>query len=356
MNTRHCNQLIFGSTVLALAGVLYGCSDFLEEAGTPQGTLDQGTLATKAGVEGSLIAAYRMLDCNSTVGAWGCAASNWVWGSVTSDDAYKGSEASDQPPINDIEGYNWSTGDAESYLNEKWRTVYEGVVRANATLRLLQQIRDERPGEITDEDADRIRGEALFLRAHYHFEAWRMWGNVPYYTEDDTDFKKSNVGVNAVANILADLDEAIGLLPTAQGQAGRVNRWTAKAYKGRVQVHSGNFGGAITTLTDVKNNGPYALETSFDRVWTGFSQFANGPETILAFQASVNDGEPSGWNSNWGERLNFPHSGSYFGCCGFHQAAQNLVNFYAVDATGLPLALTDANWNASNAEFAGGSV
>jgi hypothetical protein len=31
------------------------------------------------------------------------------------------------------------------------------------------------------------------------------------------------------------------------------------------------------------NNGPYKLETSFDRVWTGFADEANGLETIWAF-------------------------------------------------------------------------
>ena len=46
----------------------------------------------------TLIAAYRALDCTNGVGGnWGTAASNWVWGSVTSDDAYKGSESTDQP-------------------------------------------------------------------------------------------------------------------------------------------------------------------------------------------------------------------------------------------------------------------
>ena len=60
------------------------------------------------------IAAYRALDWNNGVGGgWGNAASNWVWGSVTSDDAYKGSEASDQPPINDVEAYQWGTADVE---------------------------------------------------------------------------------------------------------------------------------------------------------------------------------------------------------------------------------------------------
>ena len=68
------NRLFLGMTVLLLAaGATYGCSNFLV---TPaQGVLNQDVLTTQAGVEGSLIAAYRMLDCsNSTQGpGWGCA-------------------------------------------------------------------------------------------------------------------------------------------------------------------------------------------------------------------------------------------------------------------------------------------
>jgi hypothetical protein len=69
--------------------------------------------------------------------------------------------------------------------------------------------------------------------------------------------------------------------------------------------------------------------------------------------AAANEGEPNGQNSNWGERLNFPHSGSPFGCCGFHQPSQNLANVYRVDAvTGLPLAFTSpATWNTRDAEW-----
>ena len=354
MKTASRHSVLLGTASMILAGAaLYGCRDFLTNAAAPQGTLNEQTLANRGGVEGNLIAAYRTLDCTSSVGSWGCAASNWVWGSVSSDDAYKGSEASDQPDIDDIEGYHWSTGLAHNYLNQKWETVYEGVVRANATLRLLKQVVAANPNEILPVDQSGIEGEAIFLRAHYHFEAWRMWGNIPYYREDDTDFRKANLDTAAVVTeLLADLDRAITLLPTSprNGQKGRATQWTAKAYKGRVQVYARQYAAALTTLREIRTSGPYALEASFDRVWTGFQQYTNGPETVFAFQASVNDGEPSGWNSNWGERLNFPHSGSAFGCCGFHQPSQNLVNFFAVDAaTGLPAALTDGNWNARNA-------
>ena len=165
------NPVKVGTMVALLALGVWGCDQFLTDASTPQGTLDEGTLATKDGVEGSLIGAYRALDCTNAVGAWGCAASNWVWGSVAADDSYKGSDGGDQPPINDIEGYHWGTGDAESYLNQKWTIVYEGVVRANATIRLLKKVQASNPGALSAADAAGIEGEALFLRAHYHFEA-----------------------------------------------------------------------------------------------------------------------------------------------------------------------------------------
>jgi len=277
-----------------------------------------------------------------------------VWGSVTSDDSYKGSTGSDQPPINDIEGYHWGTANADDYLNQKWSHVYEGVVRSNAALRLLEQVLVSKPSEFSAADAKSIEGEAMFLRAHYHFEAYRMWGNIPYYFEDDTDFRKANAtSAEVVAFLLADLDSAAKLLPTSprNGEKGRVTSWTAKAYKGRVQVYAGQFAAAVTTLSDVRLNGPYALEPSFDRVWTGFSDFANGPETILAYQASANDGNPNGENANQGERLNFPNGG-HFGCCGFNQPTQNLVNFFRVDAAGLPLALSaPTTWNSNDNNF-----
>jgi starch-binding outer membrane protein, SusD/RagB family len=343
------------SMILAMAA-LYGCKDFLTSNSAPQGTLNEQTLSNSAGVEGTLIAAYRTLDCTDATSAnWGCAASNWVWSSVASDDSYKGSNGTDQPPINDIEAYHLGTPDAESYLNNKWQAVYEGVVRSNSAIRLLNEVKASSPSAFTAADASGIEGEAIFLRAYYHFEAYRMWGNVPYYREDDTDFRKPNLAAaDVITELLKDLDAAIAKLPATprNGQVGRATSWTAKAYKGRVQMYAGQFAAALTTLRDIQANGPYALETSYDKVWTGFSDEANGKETIFAYQASANDGEPNGNNSNYGERLNFPYSGSHFGCCGFNQPTQNLVNFFKVDANGLPLATSSpSTWNASNANF-----
>src|SRR5947199_4883586 len=366
MKQQDRNRLLYGMAVVMLAaGGAYACKDFLNIP--PQGTVVEASLETKAGVEGTLIAAYRSLDCSSSsAGSWGCTASNWVWGSVPSGDAHKGSNAGDQQPINDIETFSWAVGEAEGYLNQKWSQAYEGVFRANATLNLLKRVQTLKPLEISTADANSIRGEALFLRAHYHFEAYRMWGHIPYYFESDSQqvalggYRKPNdLALDAIVNqIIADLDSASKLLPATprNGEKGRVTKWAALAYKGRVQVYGAALTPALwaaakTTFDAVKASNAYGLEAGFNRVWTADPAYRNGKETIFAFQASAQDGEPSGWNSNWGERLNFPYSdANHFTCCGFHQPSFNLVNFYQVDANGLPLAMSTNTWNSPTPE------
>jgi len=371
MKTLLRSKLVIATAVLTTLGAItFACSGFLDVP--PQGAVEEVSLVTPAGVEGALIAAYRSLDCSSSsAGSWGCAASNWVWGSVTSGDAYKGSNLGDQQPINSIETYVWNIGESEGYLNQKWSQVYEGVFRANATLRLLDKVLAANPNAISATAASSIRGEALFLRAHYHFEAYRMWGHIPYYFDTDTlpvasgGYRKPNdLALTAIVDqIIADLNQAITLLPPTPrgGDKGRATSWTARAYKGRVQVYGAAltpalWDSALTTLRAVQAGGPYALQPSFDQVWTARLAYRNGPETIFAFQASVRDGEPSGWNSNWGERLNFPHEGSHFGCCGFHQPSYNLVNFFQVDAAGLPVAMTSGAWNSPDSNFQAGNL
>src|SRR5260370_37055597 len=97
-----------------------------------------------------------------------------------------------------------------------------------------------------------------------------MWGNVPYYYETDTDFRKPNdLGVDSVPKlILKDLDSAIVLLgpskPPRNGEAGRAMSWTAKAYKGRVKIYTKGYVRALATFNDETTNGPAALERTLD--------------------------------------------------------------------------------------------
>ncbi len=360
MNRHKWQRLLYSvAGLVVVAGVTYACKDFLDQPA--QGTVDQATLMNRVGVEGSLIAAYRALDCQSSSGAWGCAVSNWVWGGVTSNDAYKGSDLGDQNPIHSVEIFQWNLGDADGYLNQKWSQVYDGVFRANATLRLLDAVVAASPNEIPADIQNYIRGEALFLRAHYHFEAYRMWGHIPYYFPEDSTpvalggYRKPNdLPLDSIVKlIIRDLTVADSLLPETprNGEKGRATKWTAVAYRGRVQVYAAAlspayWAAAKVSFDSVKAKAVYGLEAGFNRVWTADPNFRNGKETIFAYQASVRDGEPNGQNANFGERLNFPYSeANHFTCCGFYQPSYNLVNAYKVDGAGLPLSMSDNTWN-----------
>src|SRR2546429_9086312 len=99
MNTLNRHRLLVGTGFLILfGGVTYSCKDFLNAL--PQGVLNQATLTNAAGVEGSLIAAYRALDCtNSTNADWGCATCDGAFDSALIDVTSKRCAASYQPGV-----------------------------------------------------------------------------------------------------------------------------------------------------------------------------------------------------------------------------------------------------------------
>lgn len=320
--------------------LLYACKkEFLERA--PLGSLDQGNLTTSAGVSGLLIGAYSLLDgYGGEGGGFATAASNWVFGGVASDDAYKGSDPGDQADIVSIETYTANA--SNPYFNDKWRHLYDAVQRSNDVLRVMAEVEG-----MSDTEKKVAGAEARFLRAHYHFELKRIWNMVPYVDETIT-YAKGNILVandkDIWPNIEADLKFAVANLPATQPAVGRANSWAAKAYLAKVLMYQKKYAEAKTIFDDVIANGMTASGKKYDLV-NFFDNFnpetKNSTESIFSAQMSVNDNS-GGNNGNWGDVLNFPYNGGPGGCCGFYQPSQSLVNSFRVDAEGLPF-LDDFN-------------
>lgn len=312
--------------------LVFGCGeDFLEK--TPQGVLRPGVLTSREGIEQLLIATYAtLLSQNDISDAWHAPVSNWVYGDVTSDDAHRGSDSGDQPQLSEIERY--STNPANDFILGKWRKSYDGIARANDVLRFLPQVEG-----LTTADQIRIAGEARFLRAHYYFDLRRIFRLVPYVDETTEDFNVPN-NTDVYPKIEEDLQFAITNLPDNQDEVGRANKMVARAYLARVFMYQNKLSEAKDLLDGpdgVVGSGRFALLPNFFDNFNAATE--NGSESIFAVQFSVNDGTPNSSNGNWGDRLNFPHGGaSPFGCCGFFQPTQNMVNAFQTDAvTGLPL-------------------
>lgn len=315
---------------------------------TPLGVLSEATLANKTGVDLVLTGAYSMLDgVQTNVGSpfpdWTGSADNWVYGSVASDDSYKGSNAGDQPEISLIEAYT-HTPDL-IHFRGKWRAVYDGVARSNDVIQLVGKASD-----MSDAEKTLVIAQARFLRGHYHFEAKKMWNMVPYI--DDQTYNAADANSTKLANdkdiwpnIEADLQFAYENLPNRwAGSPGRITKWAAAAMLAKAKMFQGKYAEAKPLLEEIVSKGGYSLVAKFHDNHRAATN--NNSESIFEIQFSVNDGAAISNNGNRGHTLNYPYGGGALtSCCGFFQPTQNLVNAYKTDANGLPLL---DNWNDSD--------
>jgi hypothetical protein len=316
--------LVFSA--LVCMGMLTSCGeDFLST--TPLGVANESLLSNKNGVNAVLIGAYSLLDGVGSGPSNTSSVSNWIYGSITSDDAYKGSDVGDQAQITTIERYI-PQADIGAY-NDKWIAVYDGVSRSNDAIRLIAKATD-----MTEAEKNQAMGEARFLRGWYHFEAKKLWNMVPYVDENVTDYINLPNDKDIWGNIEADFQYAVENLSVTKAQVGRASKWTAKAILAKVHMYQQDFTAAKPLLVDITENGPFTLTNSFHDNFRIATE--NNTETVFEVQMSVGDGG-AGQNGSWGDSYNFPYGSAPGGCCGFFQPSQNLVNAFKTDADGLPL-------------------
>lgn len=342
--------------VALVAGLsLFSCSkSFLDRPAL--GALTPDLVPTADGVRGLLIGAYADLDgqrgainggLNSIGGGgpWEAAPSNWIYGSVGGFDAHKGSTVTDQPPMNAIMTGSFTADNG--FFNSKWLAVFDGIVRVNNTLKALSLLNT--PGLATGE-ATAIKAEARFLRGHYYFELRKFFQMVPWIDETTTDAKQPNTDTAALwKHIEDDFKFAYDSLTDVawNGDAGRSNKWAAASYLAKTYVYEKNYAAAqplLELICGTSVAGGDAAGKNALGVQYGLVNFAdnfdaakkNNAETIFDVQMSANNGSNQITRANQGDMLNFPYSAP-FGCCGFYQPSQDLVNSYKVDANGLPL-------------------
>src|SRR6478672_2961631 len=163
--------------VMVSAVIFYGCSKSYLEA-QPYGQYGTDQIKNKKGLVALLVGVYGVLDGQGVAGdSWETSAVNWATAGVAADDAYKGTDANDQPQMTEVEQYQ--SQPTNRYFYNKWLAVYEGVARANDVIRLANN-----PDIVlTEDEKTNILGQARMLRGHFHFDAKRMWKNIPFITD-----------------------------------------------------------------------------------------------------------------------------------------------------------------------------
>ncbi len=180
-----------------------------------------------------------------------------------------------------------------------WRKWWLGVARANEVIYRVDQAGD---GIFTTSGLkDRIKGEALFLRAFYYFHLTFAWGEIPLLTEPtsaETYYPAVSEQSLIIDQMIADFTEAASLLPSVTEyrnteNLGRASKGAALAMLGKTYCFNQQWSEAATTLKKLIDLGDYELtpgSTGFnDQFWTSGE---NGVESIFEIQyGSGNDAQ-----------------------------------------------------------------
>ena len=164
-----------------------------------------------------------------------------------------------------------------------WNTSYNQIYAANAIVEGV-----DNSTAITGDNRNRLKGEALFIRAFIHFNLVNLFGDIPYITS--TDYKVNTMiskqtQADVYNQIIADLLEAKELLPESYTSAQRIrpNKYTVSALLARVFLYTENWQLAENESNAIINKTAlYQWQDNLDLVF-----LKNSPSTIWQLHPGV---------------------------------------------------------------------
>lgn len=311
----------------------------------PKGVIGSNQIQNANGAELLTTAAYASIGNGSEYSA----VSDYIWGSIRSDDAYKGGAGvNDQIEEDRYERFS-TILPTQSFGNNIWIWEFEAIARANFALSVINNL----TAEAYPLKAQR-QAENRFLRAHSYFILARLFKNVPWIDETIPQEEYTNVSNREYTReqlydkIAEDFQSGVDNLPVTQPQKGRVSKVAAAAYLAYTRLYqayeedeSNNMININTTkLSEVVSLTDFIIGTGKHSLFDDFAknflfEYENGSESVFDIQYSMDDGTPFG-RMNSSVNLNYSMAPQY-GCCWFHIPSQNLVNAFKTDVNGLPM-------------------
>ncbi len=201
------------------------------------------------------------------------------------DEGYYARDSPDGP-----HAFNFSAGNAKVY--NFWSALYRGIARANGLLANM----DTNP-EIDQKYRDKIRGEALFLRAYYYFMLVQNFGGVPLVLKPvpnvyDVDIARSSPK-EVYEQIIKDMETAEAVVPgiKAVGHGGRLNKSAVRGILARVCLHmagypvrdQSKYAEASKWAKMVIDDGEagHALNPSFSQIFINYAQDKYDPKESI---------------------------------------------------------------------------
>lgn len=202
----------------------------------------------------------------------------------------RGGKVEGDKPLNDYTNMTSFEGAAES----NWKRSYTAISKCNTVITRA----DEIGGDLSESTKHLRIAEVKTIRALNYFYLVQQFGGVPLQLEEvrgvETNYVR-NTEAEVYTQIIADLEEAITILPTSVNQFGRVSKGAAqhllaKVYLTRAYTSAGSsadFSTAAQLAETVIGSGVYSLQSSFAEVFDFDNQ--ENDEIIWSAQFSTDN-------------------------------------------------------------------
>jgi hypothetical protein len=160
---------------------------------------------------------------------------------------------------NSLNAGSWGPSD---YTIDPWTANYVGIRKANLFIENIDKVPLD--DAFSADQRSRLKGEAIFLRAYYHFLLMRVYGPVPIsdhsiaFTDDLKAIRRDPID-KCAAFVASECDKAAALLPsniTNATEFGRPSKAVCLALKARVLLYMASplWNGGNPDYQDIKND------------------------------------------------------------------------------------------------------
>ena len=222
------------------------------------------------------------------------AALNGIYSELASGNLYK-SYFIGRAGLDADQGYQQRDGDAKT-LGEYyvvatdikvlsiWQTLYRGINNANI---LLANV-DKESIDIELSERQRIKGEALFLRAYFYFLLVQNWGDVPYITVPTEGAKPEEIQIartpalEVYDHIISDMNAALPYVKQIDelGYGGKVSQSAIHGILARVHLYvagepynrTEDYALARRHAWEVISSNKHKLNPDFQQIFINYAQ------------------------------------------------------------------------------------
>ncbi len=180
-----------------------------------------------------------------------------------------------------------------------WNNAYIGIARANAALQVIEQTRAS--GILTPASlANRLEGEAYFLRGMTYYYLAGTFGGVPLELKAETNGLTPRSSQDSVfMQVVSDMHMAESLLVSktqlASTDIGRATTGAAYGFEGAAQMWLGKYDSALTAFNNPELTTNYQLLPNFVDV----GEFADQNSAESIFEVQFNVYGSQSWDGGW---------------------------------------------------------